>query len=79
VIANRVPTGSRTCSSRLREVCRADPSPHSAGARPRCPGRAELASIWDGLDQEGRRLLVAQAHAVAEVTGQLQQRGNAGG
>jgi hypothetical protein len=40
------------------------------------PGRAELGSIWDGLDQEGRRLLLAQARAVAEVTGRLQQRGD---
>ena len=36
------------------------------------PGRAELGSIWDGLNQEGRRLLLAQARAVAEVTGRLQ-------
>ena len=35
------------------------------------PGRAELGSIWDSLDQEGRRLLLAQARAVAEVTGRL--------
>lgn len=37
-------------------------------------GRAELGTIWDGLDPEGRRLLLAQARAVAEVTGRLQQR-----
>ena len=43
------------------------------------PGRAELGTIWDGLDQEGRRLLLAQARAVAEVTGRVQQRGNVGG
>ena len=30
-------------------------------------GRGELVSIWDGLDQEGRRLLLAHARAVAEV------------
>lgn len=35
------------------------------------PGRAELGSIWDGLDVEGRRLLLAQARAVAEVTGRV--------
>jgi hypothetical protein len=33
------------------------------------PGRAELLAIWDALDQDGRRLLMAQARAVAEVTG----------
>ncbi|WP_156963863.1 hypothetical protein [Muricoccus aerilatus] len=43
------------------------------------PGRAELGTIWDGLDQEGRRLLLAQARAVAEVTGRLQQQSNARG
>ena len=32
-------------------------------------GRAELVQIWDGLDADGRRLLLAQARAVAEVTG----------
>ncbi|WP_424140090.1 hypothetical protein [Roseomonas chloroacetimidivorans] len=32
-------------------------------------GRAELVSIWDGLDQEGRRMLLANARAVGEVTG----------
>lgn len=37
------------------------------------PGRAELARIWDSLDREGRRLLLAQARAVAEVTGRLQR------
>ncbi|WP_043840335.1 hypothetical protein [Muricoccus aerilatus] len=35
------------------------------------PGRAELGLIWDGLDTEGRRILLAQARAVAEVTGRL--------
>lgn len=35
------------------------------------PGRDELGMIWDGLDQEGRRLLLAQARAVAEVTGRV--------
>ena len=35
------------------------------------PGRAELGMIWDGLDRRGRRLLLAQARAVAEVTGRL--------
>ncbi len=38
-------------------------------------GRAELVSIWDGLDQEGRRVLLAQARAVAEVTGRGQSAG----
>lgn len=37
------------------------------------PGRAELGSIWGALDQEGRRLLLAQARAVAKVTGRLPQ------
>ena len=32
-------------------------------------GRAELVQIWDGLDADGRRILLAQARAVAEVTG----------
>ena len=32
------------------------------------PGRAELGRIWDSLDKEGRRLLLAQARAVVEVT-----------
>ncbi|WP_198384804.1 hypothetical protein [Roseomonas sp. KE2513] len=41
------------------------------------PGRAELATIWDGLDQEGRRLLLAQARAVAEVTGRVPRGGDA--
>jgi len=35
------------------------------------PGRAELGMIWDGLDQKGRRLLLAQARAVAEITGRF--------
>ena len=35
------------------------------------PGRAELTAIWDGLQQDGRRLLLAHARAVAEVTGRL--------
>lgn len=35
------------------------------------PGRAELAMIWDALDRDGRRLLLAQARAVAEVTGRV--------
>ncbi|SHI47741.1 hypothetical protein SAMN02745194_00489 [Roseomonas rosea] len=34
-------------------------------------GRAELVSIWDGLDADGRRMLMAQARAVAEVTGRV--------
>ncbi|WP_198382991.1 hypothetical protein [Roseomonas sp. KE2513] len=42
------------------------------------PGRAELGTIWDGLDQEGRRLLLAQARAVAEVTGRVQQQSGDG-
>ena len=43
------------------------------------PGHAELARIWDGLDREGRRILLAQARAVAEVTGRLQHpRSDAG-
>ena len=32
-------------------------------------GRAELVAMWDGLDAEGRRLLLAHARAVVEVTG----------
>ncbi|MBB5696365.1 hypothetical protein [Muricoccus pecuniae] len=32
-------------------------------------GRSELVQIWDGLDADGRRMLLAQARAVAEVTG----------
>ena len=34
-------------------------------------GRAELVQIWDGLDPEGRRMLLAQARVVAEVTGRV--------
>ncbi|WP_161993689.1 hypothetical protein [Muricoccus nepalensis] len=37
------------------------------------PGRAEIARIWDSLDREGRRLLLAQARAGAEVTGRVPQ------
>lgn len=40
-------------------------------------GRAELGQIWDGLDREGRRLLLAQARAVAEVTGRAPPPGEA--
>jgi hypothetical protein len=42
------------------------PQPLLAG-----PGRAELVAIWDGLDAEGRRILMAQARAVAEIRGRL--------
>jgi hypothetical protein len=35
------------------------------------PGRIELVQIWDGLDAEGRRMLLSQARAVAEVTGRV--------
>jgi hypothetical protein len=34
-------------------------------------GAAELICIWHGLDAEGRRMLLAQARAVAEVTGRV--------
>jgi hypothetical protein len=34
-------------------------------------GRVELVQIWDGLDAEGRRLLLSNARAVAEVTGRM--------
>ena len=37
-------------------------------------GRAELVEIWDGLDADGRRMLLAQARAVAEVTGRVRVR-----
>jgi hypothetical protein len=33
------------------------------------PGRAELVATWDALDQDGRRLLLAQARAWVAVTG----------
>ena len=33
------------------------------------PGRAELTAIWDALERDGRRLLLAHARAVAEMTG----------
>ncbi|SHJ70149.1 hypothetical protein SAMN02745194_03163 [Roseomonas rosea] len=36
-------------------------------------GRAELVQIWDALDAGGRRMLLAQARAVAEVTGRVPQ------
>ncbi|MFC7738950.1 hypothetical protein ACFQX4_24865 [Roseomonas sp. GCM10028921] len=31
----------------------------------------EVVQIWDGLDDDGRRVLLAQARAVAEVTGRV--------
>ena len=34
-------------------------------------GRAELVQIWDGLTPDGRTMLLAQARAVAEVTGRV--------
>ena len=34
-------------------------------------GRTELVQIWDGLDAKGRTMLLAQARAVAEVTGRV--------
>jgi hypothetical protein len=34
-------------------------------------GAAELICIWHGLDADGRRMLLAQARAVAEVTGRV--------
>ena len=42
-------------------------------------GRAELVGIWDALDVEGRRLLLAQARAVAEITGRQGVSGAHGG
>ena len=38
------------------------------------PGRAELGRIWDSLNKEGQRLLLAQARAVVEVTKPPPQR-----
>ncbi|MFC7739293.1 hypothetical protein ACFQX4_26830 [Roseomonas sp. GCM10028921] len=43
------------------------PSPPSSVIADR--GRAERVQIWDGLEADGRRLLLAQARAVAEVMG----------
>jgi hypothetical protein len=34
-------------------------------------GRAEMLTIWDGLDQEGRRMILANARAVAEQRGRV--------
>lgn len=34
-------------------------------------GRTEIVQIWDGLDADGRRLLLSNARAVAEVTGRM--------
>jgi hypothetical protein len=34
-------------------------------------GAAEILQIWNGLDADGRRMLLAQARAVAEVTGRV--------
>ena len=42
------------------------PAPVRAG-----PGRAELVALWDGLDAEGRKLILSNARAVAEVRGRL--------
>lgn len=36
-------------------------------------GRAELLEMWDGLDADGRRLLLAHARAVVEVTGRTRR------
>ena len=47
------------------------PSPSSPVTRE--AGRAELVQIWDGLDADGRRMLLAQARAVAEVTWRVRQ------
>jgi hypothetical protein len=38
-------------------------------------GAAELLCIWHGLSPDGRRMLLAQARAVAEVTGRVPQAG----
>ena len=42
------------------------PAPVRAG-----PGRAELVALWDGLDAEGRKLVLSNARAVAEMRGRL--------
>ncbi|WP_376091203.1 hypothetical protein ACE7GA_21300 [Roseomonas sp. CCTCC AB2023176] len=34
-------------------------------------GRAELVALWDGLDRDGRRLVLSHARAVAEVRGRV--------
>jgi hypothetical protein len=34
-------------------------------------GRDELVQIWNGLTPDGRAMLLAQARAVAEVTGRV--------
>ncbi|WP_426960148.1 hypothetical protein [Muricoccus radiodurans] len=35
------------------------------------PARGELLHLWDGRGLEGRRLVLANARAVAEVTGRV--------
>ena len=38
-------------------------------------GRAELLAMWDSLDADGRRLLLAHARGVADVMGRARRTG----
>ena len=48
------------------------PAPFRADA-----ARSELLHLWEGLDREGRRQVLANARAVAEVSGRLQRQPDA--
>ena len=50
------------------------PQPFRADA-----ARDELLHLWDGLNLEGRRMVLANARAVAEMMGQLLRQGDAAG